>query len=193
MQKGDLIMTQKKQQVDIDEVFQKIASGAPVHVKRGKKQFNIQDTASHHVKAESLKRAFAYLYATLHLDGIEKIDVMVYNPNPSTPEGDYVFPADMFLIKESHTLKILKCANFLNYCEELVTKRNVPCIGGVIGLNPEDTWRLSVTVSPNATDDTDVDVSFSVSGENREKNYQKLHQLIKRIEEYQQRCYEHSA
>lgn len=186
-------MTHKKQQVDIDEVFQKIASGAPVSVIRGKKRFELQDTASHHIKTESLKRAFAYLYATLHLDGIEKIDIMVYNPNPSEPEGDYIFPADMFLIKEGNMLKIMKCANFLNYCEELVTKRNVPCIGGVIGLNPEDTWRLSITVSPNATDKTNVDVSFSVSGENREKNYQKLHQLIKRIEEYQQRCFERSA
>ena len=161
---------------------EKTALESSIIIKRAGKRINTQDNAIKTFKVDSFVEAYSYLFTALHLRHIGPVEIMVFNPTPSQPTTGCLFPPDMYLIDEGRLLEILRRETFITHCENLVRKRNVQNIGGIVGLNREDTWRLSVFVSHNqAQKDKGIEVSFVVSGESQERNHEKLHQLLECI------------
>lgn len=183
----------RKEKAARQAAMETIANSKSFTVKTEKGEFDTRNNATQTIIVNGIRKAYAYLYAAMHLDHVSNISMMVYNPNPSEPTGEYLFPADLFLIPESQALEQMKCSDFLIFCENLVRNRGVLDIGGVVSLNDEGTSKMSVAVEhdPNYKE-SGIKIVFNIIGTDKSENNRQMAHLLERIEKYQARCLEHS-
>lgn len=117
-----------------------------VQVNLGGRSVKSCDTATSKASLPSLEGALVYLHTVFHLACLHKPEFGVYNPKPSKPTGDYVFPADMFLKEEGKKLETMDLVEFVSYARTLVQKKKVPAISVTADIDNNDNSRYTMQI-----------------------------------------------
>lgn len=152
-------------------------------IKRNNNSKEVESSANFGFSFETRKEVFTYLYALLHGSGLYHAEVIVYNPNPSKAPVAGAIPSDTYLWEEQKKMSTMDFDQFLDFCEDLVGTKSVPCIGVSGGIYGKNSIRIGAQAyfdpsiipvdensEPLTLTDNEIPVFCSVAGSTPAKN-----------------------
>lgn len=134
---------------------------------------------------EEREDLFKYLYTALHLEGLYKPELEVYNAKPSEYRKEYLLPRDMFLNDEQNALATMPKNEFVKHCLDLENRKVAAAFGLIAGVNRMDKIRLTITLMPPVSEPglPKHFVMVRVVGGTPEQNDRELNRIVKQIDE----------